>query len=138
MLPPGISSPRFRQIRRGVLFLWLWSRLLWPALAAEPTAHAFDLPAGDATETLKRFGVQAKREIMFPAEAVAGVKTNAIKGAYTVREALDRMIVSTGLTVTEDDQTGALMIFRASSPKPPGAAPPDKKPPTTPPPKENT
>ncbi len=97
-----------------------------PGRAAESAVQRFDLPAGEATEMLKLFGVQAKREIMFPAEAAAGIRTNAVVGSYAPREALDRMVERTGLTVAEDAQTGALMIFRASTPKPPGAAPTEK------------
>ncbi|MEO7700077.1 MAG: TonB-dependent receptor plug domain-containing protein [Opitutus sp.] len=103
------------------------------AEGANSTATRFDVPAGDAAEMLKRFSAQARREILFPADAVIGVKTNAIKGALTVRDALDRMVARTGLTVAEDSQTGALMIFRAAQPKTPGVAPPEqRKPPPTP------
>lgn len=99
--------------------------------AAEPGLRSFDLPAGDAAETLRRFGQQARREIIFPAAAVAGVKTHAIKGEFLPRVALDRMVANTGLSVAEDEPSGALMIYRAAPPQPPGVAPPaDPQPPT--------
>ncbi|MBL9187414.1 MAG: TonB-dependent receptor [Opitutaceae bacterium] len=96
-----------------------------PAAAAAGVPMAFDLPAGEAAVTLKRFGAQAKREIMFPAAAVAGVRTHAVQGEFTPRAALELMIARTGLTAAEDDLTGALMIFRAV---PAPAAPQDSKP----------
>jgi iron complex outermembrane receptor protein len=132
---------------KGVSLPWSF-RACWPTLllilggalaslhAAEPAPPQFDLPAGDAADTLKLFGAQAKREIMFPAAAVAGVKTNPVKGPHTARDALDRMVADTGLTVAEDAQTGALMIFRAAPPKPPGTAPPEKPKPNPSPTKE--
>ena len=81
------------------------------AAAAEPERN-FDLPAGSAEQTLKLFAAQAQREIMFPVDSVAGVSTNALKGSYTGREALDRMVARTGLVVVEDAKTGALMVIR--------------------------
>ncbi|MGH7956919.1 MAG: STN domain-containing protein, partial [Opitutaceae bacterium] len=96
------------------------------ALAADTAPRTFDLPAGNAAETLKRFAEQAKREIMFPAEPVAGVKTNAVKGAFTPRHALDRMLANTALIVVEDARTGALMVNRAAHPEPPRPPPQSK------------
>lgn len=78
-------------------------------------ARAFDLEAGDATETLKHFAAQAKREIMFPAAPVAGVRTNAVRGVFTPREALDRMLADSGLVAIEESRTGALMVNRAAA-----------------------
>ena len=94
--------------------------LTWPvaAIASVPTTVIkFDLPAGEAAETFKQFSVQAKREILFPVAAVTGVTTNAVQGPLSVRDALARMISDTGLSVVEDAQSGAIMIFFASPPK---------------------
>ena len=80
--------------------------------AADNDKRDFDVPAGDAGETLKCFAQQADREIMFPAESVKVMKTNALKGEFTVPEALDRMLAGTSLRATEDDKTGALAVVR--------------------------
>ncbi len=101
-------------------FLALSLALTWPvaAIGSTPTTVIkFDLPAGDAAETFKQFSVQAKREILFPVAAVTGVSTNAVQGPLSVRDALARMISSTGLSVVEDAQSGAIMIYFASPPK---------------------
>ncbi|PAW66629.1 MAG: hypothetical protein B9S34_07525 [Opitutia bacterium Tous-C1TDCM] len=117
--------------------LWVWAVLGWalaggmPVLRSEPAMRSFDLPAGDAGETLRRFGQQAQREILFPAEAVAGVKTHAVAGEHTPRAALDRLLAHTGLSVVEDARSGALMIYRAVVAPPPGAAPAPQKTETT-------
>ncbi len=132
MPPFCFHRPSWRALRRFRVIACLLLGLVEVGRAAEPAPLTFDLAAGDAAETLKRFSVQAKREILFPAEAATGIRTNAVKGAYTPRDALDRLIARTGLTVAEDAQTGALMIFRASTTKPPGAAPPEKTKPMPP------
>jgi len=100
-------------MRRALLLtLFLLQTVVFVSVmyAANNDKTDFDVPAGDAGGTLKRFAQQAQREIMFPAESVSGIKTNALKGRFTVREALDRMLAGTSLRATEDDKTGALVI----------------------------
>jgi hypothetical protein len=56
--------------------------LLWvgaSAFAAAAEGRAFDIPARGTAQTLKTFAAQAGREIMFPADTLAGVKTEAVK-----------------------------------------------------------
>ena len=131
MHPNGIIC----RLLRCVLLSASCAVVSWQSIAFARTSDAgrlpFDLAAGEAAETLKRFGAQAAREIMFPAEAVAGVRTNAIKGDLTTRDALERLVAGTGLTIAEDEPSGALMIFRPAAPKPPGAVPPTKPNPTS-------
>jgi iron complex outermembrane recepter protein len=95
------------------------------AFAADTGRRFFDVPAGDATETLKAFAAQARREIVFPADAVTGIRTNTVKGRYTPRNALNRLVAETELAVAEDRETGAFVVRRH-----PSAAHPD--PPKTP------
>lgn len=93
-------------------------------IAADATPRMFDLPAGDAVDTLKQAAQQAGFEIMFPAESVRGVRTNPVRGTFSAREAIDRMIAGTDLYVVEDQQSGALSVRRvaadSSPPSPPG------------------
>jgi TonB-dependent receptor len=119
-MPPDGAARWSRFCSRLFLFLALL-RLAAGAFAAEPQKRAFDIAAGNAAETLKHFATQADREIMFPVEPIAGVRTHAIRGRFAPREALERMIERTGLTFVEDVQTGAFMVKRAA--KIPGAAP---------------
>ncbi len=107
-----------------VVCVWLATVADGTASAADPAPTRFDLPAGEAAETLKRFGQQARREILFPAAAVEGVRTHEVRGDYAPRAALDRLLAGTTLAVVEDAQTGALMILRAPVVRPgPGKAP---------------
>jgi len=127
---PG--SPRFRPWRclprLLTLAAGLWATL--PAALAEEAARDFDLPAGEAADTLKRFGRQAGREILFPA-AVGEVRTPPLRGNWPPRVALDRLLTGTGLTAAEDAGSGALIVYRAAptgAAEPPGSANPPAKP----------
>ncbi len=96
------------------------------AFAADNTKRSYDLPAGDAPVTLRRFSEISGRETLFAAEAVRGVRTNAVKGEFTAREAIERMLVRTELTAEADERTGALAVKRAAPPaveKPTAPAP---------------
>jgi TonB-dependent receptor len=84
------------------------------AFAADTGRRGFDLPAGEATQTLKAFAEQADREILFPADPLAGIRTNAVKGSLLPRDALDRLVANTGLTVVEDARTGAFVVNRTT------------------------
>ncbi len=105
-------------LRRSVAALALLALLSRPAPAGADVKRQFDLPAGEAAVTLRQFSAQANLEIMFPADSVSAVRTNAVQGAYTVREALGRLLANTGLTVIRDEKTGARMIRPAARPQP--------------------
>lgn len=73
---------------------------------------AFNVPAGEAKPTLRQFATQAKREIVIAVEAVDGIRTRAVQGEFTPREAIERMLVGTGLVATQDAKTGAFAVRR--------------------------
>lgn len=108
---PHTMHPASRPIARLSTLLVL---VLLPLalLAAEPV-KSFDIPAGEAAATLKQAARQAGIQIMFPAATVRGVKTGPIKGEFTAREAIDRMLAGTELTVVRDEKSGALTVARA-------------------------
>jgi iron complex outermembrane recepter protein len=101
------TLPRYGMPARAVLAFLL---LIGFCSAAEPT-KVFDVPPGEAAQTLKRYASQAGREIVF-AESVGSVPTNAVKGELTPREALDVLLADTGLVGTIDAKTGAIAIRR--------------------------
>lgn len=70
-------------------------------LASEPARRTFNVPADDAVVSLKLFAEQAGQEIIYPADSVKGVKTNAVKGDFTARDALDQLVAATDLVVGE-------------------------------------
>lgn len=109
-----MTRPIIRILRYVVLLLLTAFRVF----GADTDRRAFNVAAGEAALTLKTFASQADREIMFPAETVAGIRTSAVKGHFTPRDALDRLIAHTDLTVVEDARTGAFVVNRAALSKP--------------------
>ncbi|MEJ1972742.1 MAG: TonB-dependent receptor [Lacunisphaera sp.] len=84
--------------------------------ATESAKKTFDVPAGEATRTLKVFSEQSGEQIVYPVEQVRGVKTKAVRGELNAREALAAMLADTRLVVVQDERTGALAVKRADSP----------------------
>lgn len=85
----------------------------WPIpapAAAASLQRNYDLPADAAERALKLFSQQSELGIIVGAEAVAGVRTSAIRGEMTAHEALTRMLAGTGLTAAQDDRTGAFAV----------------------------
>jgi hypothetical protein len=78
--------------------------------SAVETPCSFEVPAGDALRTLKEFAAQAGREIVFAPGGLDGVKTNAVSGDHTPREALGLMLAGTGLVAKVDPGTGAVAV----------------------------
>jgi TonB-dependent receptor len=108
----------------------LWAACPVPGHAAEPTEKAFDLPADVLEKSLKLFSGQSGLQVLFPTDAVAGVRTQPVRGAMTSRQALDRMLAGTGFTAVQDPKSGALTVKKYSDPngaKPNPKAPDQKK-----------
>ncbi|MBI5690730.1 MAG: TonB-dependent receptor [Verrucomicrobia bacterium] len=91
----------------------------WSPGAPAPR-RSFQIPAGDAAVTLKRFSDQSGEQIIFPVDLVRGVRTNAVEGAMSAREALDRLVANTGLVVIVDVRTGAITVSRPGKTLPEG------------------
>ncbi len=120
----------------SALVLAITSALAPAAPSPAPEAkRPFDVPAGDATQTLARFAEQANREIVFSPATVRGVQTNAVRGDFSASDALDLLVARTPLVVTRDATTGALAVKKgAADPKAERAAPavPSDRPKTNP------
>ncbi len=83
-----------------------------PVMAAEDTGKRYDIAPGDAAITLKRFAEDSGKQVVFLVDTVRGIRTNPLKGEFTVREALRVLVANTVLMVVEDVETGALMVRR--------------------------
>jgi len=108
-------------LRRILVLLCLASSFTLGASAAEPVARHFDLPAGDASVSLKSFAEQSGQEIVYAADVVKGTPTQAVKGELTPKDALDRMLAGTTLTAVSS-KGGLLAVKKADDPKDPRAA----------------
>ncbi len=111
MIYPAQPPSSFRARLRPALAVGVAAYLALAAFGAEPDRRAFDLPAGDAVTVLRTFATQSGVQLIYSGDAVAGVKTEALKGEFTPREALDRLLARAGLSVRRDDKTGALAIL---------------------------
>jgi len=107
--PSGRLFPRIFQAAFASLFAFALSAGLG---AAEAVRKDYDLPAATASAALKQFSTQSGEQLIYSADAVAGVTTQAVKGRLTAREALDRLVAGTELTVQQDERTGALAVTR--------------------------
>lgn len=96
------------------MIIWLMSGL--PLVGADGVRRSFDIPAAMAEQSLRLFSTQSGIQLIFPSAVVRDVQTNAIKGKFTDREALDRMLASTPLRVVRDEETRAFTITRIAKP----------------------
>lgn len=117
-----ISTPKF--LRAALAALACVFSLSLTASAAE-SKKSFDIAAGEALPALKQFAAQSGEQLLYSAEAVQGVTTNAVKGSLTPRDALEQMVSGTKLAVVADKKNGALSLVRDPGPNAPRAAPTD-------------
>ncbi|MBI5381433.1 MAG: TonB-dependent receptor [Opitutae bacterium] len=105
-----------RSVVAGAYLLRLCAVLLSAltfATAQEPK-RTFDLPAADAATALQLFMEQSQLEVIYPSDAVRGVQLPAIKGSYTAREALERLLAGTPLAATQA-RNGAFAVNRTTA-----------------------
>lgn len=81
------------------------------ALAGE--VRHYDIPRTNAAAALHAFLEQSGADVAFANADLQRVQTNALKGDYPAKEALERMLAHTTLAVLHDEKTGALLIRRA-------------------------
>ncbi|MBI5381583.1 MAG: TonB-dependent receptor [Opitutae bacterium] len=123
-LPPRITLfSRCRALLATGLFLL--AALGLPA--ADTAPKTFDLPADLAARSLKNFSNQSGIEVLIRADLGGEVKTQAVRGTMSPREALERMLQGTTLEVVADPRSGALAVRAKPAPVPeknvPSAAP---------------
>ncbi|MBI2513113.1 MAG: TonB-dependent receptor [Opitutae bacterium] len=112
-----LSHPRVgaaRYLRTPLVFLFMLGFAVL-GFAADAVKKNFDIAADDAARALKQFAAQSGEQLLYSPSDVAGVKTLAIKGELTAREALAKMLEGTALVVAQDKSTGALAVRRETS-----------------------
>lgn len=111
-MPPLVQRPAGHRVPQVlILFLAICSLA---AGANSPRKH-FDLAAGPATASLKHFVSQSGVQLLYVAEEVSGVTTNAVKGEFTAGDAMRRLLANTVLSAVETEN-GAIAINRAPDP----------------------
>lgn len=68
-------------------------------LAAQERSSAFDVPRQSASAGIRMLASQAGIQVIVASAAVQGRQTRAVRGRMTVRAALDRLLVESGLIV---------------------------------------
>src|SRR5262245_57476356 len=90
-------TPRPVATIRAALLAACWLPFALVSFAADGAKKSFDVPLGAASSTLKLFASQAGGHLLYSADAVDGVTTNAVKGDFEPRDALDQMLDGTRL-----------------------------------------
>jgi hypothetical protein len=94
------------------LLIAIGSLLILLTSCTEKENISLNIPAGFATNTLKEFARQAEVEIIFDAQSVYGVQTNAVNGNHDPQSALRIMLKDTPLRVDFDGESGAYAVIR--------------------------
>lgn len=84
-------------------------------LAQQPTAVPVSLPAGPLQTSLVRLAEQTKVKILFETELVAGLNAPALQGRFTARDAAQRLLSGSRLSVNEV-RPGVLVLQPARLP----------------------
>lgn len=75
----------------------------------------FDIPADVAIRTFQLAAQQAGVEILLVSSVVGEIRTNAVRGSHTPREAFDLMVAGTPLIVVRDPASGAYAVTRKNN-----------------------
>ena len=113
---PSCSHRVFRFLLTALVCGWCCAASALAAATPTAPVKKFDLPAGDAIATIKQAAQQGGFELVFSAEVVAGVRTRAVAGAMSPREAVEKLLAGTELRAVWDEKTGALSIARERRP----------------------
>ncbi len=73
------------------------------ALAADNAAISLDIPSQLLSETLDQLAKTANTKLIYADSSLKGLRSDALKGQFTVQQALDRLLLKNGL---EYQQTG--------------------------------
>ena len=84
------------------------------ALRSDIKLH-FDLAAGPLDKTLRDFAVQSSRNISYEPSIVAGLQAPAIKGEFTVGDALSLLLKGTKLRAVNVDAKTIRILEKANS-----------------------
>lgn len=84
-------------------------------LALSGAAHAdevrsISVPPGDLTAALESLAKQAGIELIYHSDELKGMRTNGVKGTLSARQAVEKLLEGTRLTLSTDTATGAMLI----------------------------
>lgn len=77
--------------------------------AADDVPKRIDVPAGELTTALALLAKQAGVELIYQSAELAGMTTKGVSGNFTAREAVNKLLEGTSLTI-RTDSSGAMLI----------------------------
>jgi outer membrane receptor protein involved in Fe transport len=102
-------------LKRALLYgAALVSFAIVAAAAGLDHVRSYDLPGGDAAETLQQFSHVSDVQLFYAVDFVRGVRTHPVIGRFSARAALRLMLQDTGLLPVEDALSGAVTVRRAA------------------------
>ena len=93
---------------------------------SEAQGRRVEIPAGELAQSLEQLSRQLGIQILFDADRLKGLKSPAISGSLTARDALDQLLVGTTLRVKEDGGDSFLIAFEPSRASGPASTTPDR------------
>lgn len=82
----------------------------YPSLIyAQEQTHPFDIPAQELDTALRAFARASLQQVAFEERSVKGKRSVAVKGEFTARDALDRLLSGSGLSV-RNGESGLLIV----------------------------
>lgn len=94
-----------------------------PGSATAQHVVPIEVPAGTLAAALDALAAQTDQQILYPSDLVAGRQADALRGAFTLEEALARLLAGSGITATRT--AGDVLVLRGPQvdPKTPAPAP---------------
>lgn len=100
-------------VGRMFWFAWLGVCSVY-AKPLDTAVYEFDIPAQPLVKSLNALSSQTKTLVLFPYDLVENLESRPVQGRYTVREALESMLIDTGL-VGGISEKGVLTISKMKS-----------------------
>lgn len=106
-------SPSLLRVPLSLLAISLLSS---PLAVAASAVLEFDVPAASLEKSLNVLARQANAQILFAGDTAAGKQSPALKGRYTVEQALQQLLGSSGLVAQERDEHTFVVVPGAALP----------------------
>ncbi|KQP43068.1 TonB-dependent siderophore receptor [Pseudorhodoferax sp. Leaf274] len=119
LLPAARRLPLWLALRRRATVAAAAALL---AVGVQAQSVVLDLPAAALEQSLHALAQRTGVQIMFASQLAQGRSAPALRGSYTPREALDRLLAGSGLSVRAADG-GKTFVLERGAPAPSAAAP---------------
>ena len=86
------------------------------AAPATTTVHEFDLPAQDLASALGHYQTITRQSALYETQLVRGKTSSAVRGRYTPRQALSKLLQGTGLTAEVVNERSVMLKRSAVRP----------------------